>query len=107
MRRIISIFLLLVFCPVYAGAEYDIYLKNGSVISGVRSYEASDEKSCHPFWDRFNDDIKERYFEDRREAKLPLKIPGRRTRGKIRRKNRKRPQVRWPHPGAQRTKTIG
>jgi len=31
-------------CPVYAGAEYNIYLKNGSVISGVRSYEASDEE---------------------------------------------------------------
>jgi len=38
MKRILFIVLILLI-PVYAAAEYKIYLKNGSVISEVRSYE--------------------------------------------------------------------
>jgi chromosome segregation ATPase len=38
MRKILFIVLILLI-PVYAAAEYKIYLKNGSVISEVRSYE--------------------------------------------------------------------
>ena len=38
MKKILFIVLILLI-PVYAAAEYKIYLKNGSVISEVRSYE--------------------------------------------------------------------
>ena len=38
MKKILFIVLILLI-PVYAAAEYKIYLKNGSVISDVRSYE--------------------------------------------------------------------
>ena len=40
MKRTILLFLILLL-PVYAGAEYKIYLKNGSIISEVRSYDES------------------------------------------------------------------
>lgn len=38
MKKILFIVLILLI-PIYAAAEYKIYLKNGSVISEVRSYE--------------------------------------------------------------------
>jgi len=38
MKKILFIVLILLI-PVCAAAEYKIYLKNGSVISEVRSYE--------------------------------------------------------------------
>jgi len=41
MKKILFIVLILL-VPVYAAAEYKIYLKNGSVISEVRSYEKMD-----------------------------------------------------------------
>ncbi len=43
MRRII-LFILIFLLPIYAEAAYKIYLKNGSVISDVNSYEEKGEE---------------------------------------------------------------
>lgn len=43
MKKIIFLVVILLI-PVWAGAEYTIYLKNGSVISDVRSYKETGEE---------------------------------------------------------------